>query len=209
MSQGVQLAEGGAPIWMIQGTVAVLPCDWLRAGADLAGKLVNCLRRPDANNFRRRLPFVVDKKRPIYQKYLKFYDAYFDRNGGIKSSAADYDGIKFTLFYQDSRPPIDRNLLAAHFHRHTYGLLAMLEYAMAVHDEKLIDYVHKGFLYARAKRVRLGRLFSECIWPMYPTSETCEVADMIDLAMMLSETGCGDYWDDADRWLRTSLPKTN
>ena len=32
--------------------------------------------------------------------------------------------------------------------------------------------------------------------------ELCEVADMIAIAIRLSEAGAGDYWDDADRWIR-------
>ena len=33
-------------------------------------------------------------------------------------------------------------------------------------------------------------------------SELCEVADMIALALKLSVLNIGDYWDDADRWIR-------
>jgi hypothetical protein len=48
-------------------------------------------------------------------------------------------------------------------------------------------------------------------FPMYTNSiqwegsEVCEVADMIALALRLSEAEVGDYWDDADRWIRNML----
>jgi len=37
------------------------------------------------------------------------------------------------------------------------------------------------------------------------TSELCEVAQMIALALKLTEAGAGDYWDDVDRWTRNML----
>ena len=40
----------------------------------------------------------------------------------------------------------------------------------------------------------------------YPqTSETCGVADMIALAIRLSEAGIGDYWDHVDHYVRNHL----
>ena len=36
-------------------------------------------------------------------------------------------------------------------------------------------------------------------------SEICEVAGMIGLALKLSHAGLGDYWDDADRWIRNQF----
>ena len=41
--------------------------------------------------------------------------------------------------------------------------------------------------------------------PRMETSEICEVSDMIAVALLLSEQGAGDYWDDADRWIRNML----
>jgi DUF1680 family protein len=34
------------------------------------------------------------------------------------------------------------------------------------------------------------------------TCELCEVADMVGLALKLTQAGAGNYWEDADRWLR-------
>ncbi len=37
------------------------------------------------------------------------------------------------------------------------------------------------------------------------TVEICEVADMVVLALKLTQAGLGDYWDDVDRWTRNML----
>jgi hypothetical protein len=37
------------------------------------------------------------------------------------------------------------------------------------------------------------------------TCETCEVADMIGLAHKLTLAGAGEYWEDADRWVRNQF----
>ena len=42
----------------------------------------------------------------------------------------------------------------------------------------------------------------------FEPSETCEVAGMIGLALKLSHAGLGDYWDDADRWVRNQFAES-
>jgi hypothetical protein len=36
----------------------------------------------------------------------------------------------------------------------------------------------------------------------FESVEICEVSDMVFLALLLTRNGAGDYWDDADRWVR-------
>jgi len=38
-----------------------------------------------------------------------------------------------------------------------------------------------------------------------PVRESCTVGDMTYLAIKLSDAGVGDYWDDADRFVRNCL----
>jgi len=33
-------------------------------------------------------------------------------------------------------------------------------------------------------------------------AETCDISDMVLLALSLTRAEIGDYWDDADRWVR-------
>ena len=107
-----------------------------------------------------------------------------------------------------------------HFHSHAHGLQAMLEYATAVGgDPELIDFVVRSYEWARSWGTNAGKrtgsaighatgatllgYFPETLFDLeWESSEICEVADMITLAMKLSEAGAGDYWDDADRWIR-------
>ena len=91
----------------------------------------------------------------------------------------------------------------AHFHMHTYTLLANLEYARQVGDEALLENTRKGYEYAKANGCVLLGYFPEFLDSgKLEHSELCEVADMIALAIKLTDAGVGDYLDDADRWVR-------
>ena len=106
----------------------------------------------------------------------------------------------------------------AHFHSHTLILLNMLEYAIPFADQTLLAFIKQSFEWARTQgeaiivgaRTRkpgapLG-YFPELLYlPSHETSESCEVADMIGLALKLSAAGIGDYWDEADGWIRNQF----
>ena len=89
-----------------------------------------------------------------------------------------------------------------HFHAHTFVLMSMLDYATAVGDEELMAFIEMSFNKAKTYGNPLVGFFPEWCTPDYPFSETCEVADMVALALKLSSAGVGDHWDDADRWIR-------
>ncbi len=114
------------------------------------------------------------------------------------------------------------NPLMAHFTAHSEGLLGMFEYALTAEDDELMEFVVRSFEWARDSGANLEqRGWDE--WVKTPGasligyfpehlnshrthgSEICEVGDMIALALKLSEAGVGDYWDDADRWIRNML----
>jgi len=112
---------------------------------------------------------------------------------------------------------------AAHFHGHGIGLKAMEEYAEVSGDEEMMQFALRGFEFA--KRVggvtnpdnpralvrgtpgaNLIGFFPELVDTLgWMGSETCDVSDMIALALRFSEAGVGDFWDDADRWARNML----
>jgi hypothetical protein len=92
-----------------------------------------------------------------------------------------------------------------HFHGSTCTLLAMLEYATLARDEALLEFVRKSYEWHRTVGSALVGFFPEAVRQDYPTSESCEIANMIDLAVRLSQLGVGDYWDDADRYLRNQF----
>jgi hypothetical protein len=95
------------------------------------------------------------------------------------------------------------NVTRVHFHGHTVVLLGVLDAGIASGDESLIAWAKRGFEYGMSQgECRLG-YFAEWLNMDRPqTLELCELADMIALALKLSECGAGDYWDMADRWIR-------
>ena len=91
----------------------------------------------------------------------------------------------------------------AHFHMHTYSLLAILEFERVTGDTSWLELVQSSFEYGMAHGNGLLGYFPELLRnDALQTSELCEVADMIALGLKLSEGKVGDYWDDVDRWVR-------
>lgn len=98
----------------------------------------------------------------------------------------------------------ERGHCNGHFHAHTAALRGLLAYALAVQDADLIHFVRDSYEWHRAfGGARIG-------WfPEYLTAnehcEACCTADMVALAIRLSDAGAGDYWDDVDRYVRNQL----
>ena len=71
--------------------------------------------------------------------------------------------------------------------------MGLLSYAIAVNGAQLKEFVRSGYEYAHNFGLaRLGNF-----------GEGCATGDMTWLA--LNDAGVGDYWDDADRYLRNRL----
>jgi hypothetical protein len=107
----------------------------------------------------------------------------------------------------------------AHYHAHAHSLLAMQEYAEAANDQEMMAFVLKSYQHAKQQGnnyltapgyrqvenpgYNLLGYFPEWVNSSeWEGSETCQVSDMITLAMRLSDAGIADCWDDADRWVR-------
>jgi len=94
-----------------------------------------------------------------------------------------------------------------HFHHHTSCVLAMAEYALVAKDAEVAEYAKKCYQYAKSKGDVLIGYFPENIddnrrlW----TSEMCDVADMLAIAVKLTQAEVGDYWEDIDRWVRNQF----
>lgn len=113
----------------------------------------------------------------------------------------------------------DGQWLCYHFHANTACLLALAEYAVIVKDKELLELVRKSFEYGKLISDPLVGYFPEyvpgtpeytkiiptSIGPATRTCETCEVADMIGLALKLTQAGVGDYWEEAERWTRNQF----
>ena len=90
-----------------------------------------------------------------------------------------------------------------HFPSHAFTLLGLLDFALATDDRELAEFCATAYEQGKTKAVDLVGFMPEFYGdPDYPSTELCEVAQMISLACKLSEAGLGDYWRDADRWIR-------
>ena len=132
-----------------------------------------------------------DPARQLAQKlidYLRYHGQFYDDQGRFISGPG-------TLEHPQ------------HFHHHTAPLLGFLEYALAVGDTELTQFVRRSFEWARSPESDSSSLigyFPENVNSAREimTCEACEVADMIALALKLSAGGVDDYYADAERWAR-------
>ena len=98
-----------------------------------------------------------------------------------------------------------------HFHAHTIYMLGMLEYAIAVEDKELLNWVRKSYEWAKSPEAGASSLigfFPEWAKPDFTTCESCEIADMIALALKFSSAGVKDYYEDAERWTRNHFAES-
>jgi hypothetical protein len=92
------------------------------------------------------------------------------------------------------------------FHVHALYLQAFLNLAVLVGDKDLLGFVNRSYVWAKSPTI--GSVPAIGFFPEFVArasngnSEGCNLADMVTLAIDLSKAGAGDYWDDADRWVR-------
>ena len=99
--------------------------------------------------------------------------------------------------------PQEHGWFYGHFHGHTLCLRGLLEYAIVTNNAKLKNLVRDGYQYARTFGIaRLG-WFQE--YTGKASHETCGLANMTALAVKLSTSGVGDYWEDVDCYVRNHL----
>ena len=112
---------------------------------------------------------------------------------------------RYVAWHSDYYGPDAAFIDNGHFHAHTCGLLAMLQAGLLAGDRELVEFARRGYLWARAKGCAMTGFFPESLVHNPHSTETCAIADMTALALKLSAAGLGDYWDDADRYLRNQL----
>ena len=142
-------------------------------------------------------------------RYLVYHGRYYGPHGDFLPNYAGDDGGRVPD--REGVPGFDPGgvewMGKIHFQHHMVPLLGTLDHALAVVDRDLADFVRQAFEWGRSKGHPLVGYFPENIdWVHEPQmSELCEVAGMIGLALKLSAAGLGDYWDDADRWIRNQF----
>jgi hypothetical protein len=98
----------------------------------------------------------------------------------------------------------ERGHFSGHFHAHTALLRGLLEYAVVANDAELKEFVRNGYEYARSFGISRIGWFPENTGTGQHC-EACAIADMVALAVRLSDAGVGDYWEDVDRYVRNQL----
>ena len=111
----------------------------------------------------------------------------------------------------------EHGLWAGHFHGNVMALRGLLDLAVATGDGKLKDIVREAYEHGRRAGLarvgwfpgwitpeRFGRIERLGDW-IKKVAETCAIADMLALAIGLSDAGIGDYWDDVDHFVRNQL----
>ena len=84
---------------------------------------------------------------------------------------------------------------SGHHHSYLAAMMGLLRYAQITGDARIKEFVREGYEYLRTFGIaRIGLL-----------GEMCTPGDMTFVAIKLSEMGVGDYWDDADGYIRNQL----
>jgi hypothetical protein len=107
----------------------------------------------------------------------------------------------------------EHGIFAGHFHGNLTALHALLDMALATDDAGLKQFVREGYDHARRTGIARMGWFPGWLRPtahhrdarLFLDSETCGVADMLVLAVKLTDAGLGDYWDDVDAIARNHL----
>jgi PAS domain-containing protein len=146
--------------------------------------------------------------------FVRFHADAFDVQGRFRFSAYEKRIAEAAIGYcraHGGNPTVQEirdQTLGGHFHSHTIGLLSILEFAGVINDKELLEWCKSSYEWAKTQSSSLVGFFPELISPEYPSCETCEVADMIGIAVKLTLAGAGDYWDDLDRWVRNHFAES-
>jgi hypothetical protein len=132
-------------------------------------------------------------------RYVRFHSQYYEPDGTPIIGADERTWFKD---YDPAFHDLEKLQYGGHGHAHGIGLLSVLEYSAAVSDPEGLAFVRTGYEWMKANGSPLVGFFPEFFMPGYSRSETCINADMVAMALKLSDAGAGDYWDDADRWVR-------
>jgi hypothetical protein len=110
-------------------------------------------------------------------------------------------------------PGSEHGIFEGHFHATVHTFISVLDLAQADNDSWLKEFAREGYQDAlRNGVVQLGwfpaivkpEKFGRPAW-QHTVDEACGVADMVVLAIRLSDAGLGDYWDDVDSIVRNQL----
>jgi hypothetical protein len=98
-----------------------------------------------------------------------------------------------------------------HANTHSGGVLpttvGIARLGIVLGNQAMLDWAHRVYLWVREQTPDFGFLADGLGLEGFfaGTCETCALADLQHLAILLSEAGAGDYWDDVERVARNQL----
>ena len=95
----------------------------------------------------------------------------------------------------------ERGHFWGHWHGTTGALLGLLDYAIVAGDWRVKEFVRDSYEWSRHHGIHHVGVFPSDSG----LTEGCRVADMVALAVALTDAGVGDYWDDVDQYARNGL----
>ena len=127
--------------------------------------------------------------------------------------------VKYALLPGNWVPAAEPRMIASaehghwkgHFHATTMRVWGLLEYALVTKDLGLLRFVRDFYEYSRNFGMSRIGFFPAVAGDhgSYPgeaqVDESCTLLDMISLAIGLSDSGVGDYWEDVDQYVRNHL----
>jgi hypothetical protein len=100
---------------------------------------------------------------------------------------------------------------AIHWHHNIYIAMACAEYGAAANDHEFLDFADKVYQHVLTFCSREVGFAPEYCYGQFPrkqaidNTESCCSADLILLALWLSQGETVDYWDDIDRYIRNHI----
>ena len=151
---------------------------------------------------------------PVCQGHaLRALSRYYEITGDKEALAFAGEVARFTIKAPlwDARKHKEWKWIAApdraHYqgqpHSYTLALRGILEYGYAANDPAMKEFARAGYEWQRSWGISEIGNFGDHVWGA--DTEPCLFADMTALAIRLSDYGVGDYWDDADRYVRNHL----
>ena len=91
-----------------------------------------------------------------------------------------------------------------HFHARSIALRGLLEFGMVSGDDQALNFVRKAYEFSTSVGIpKIGWI--DCYPTVNLAMEGCALGDLIGMAIRLTDSGLGDYWDDVDACVRNQL----
>ena len=153
---------------------------------------------------------------PSYRALAKYYELTGDERAMEVARKIGRFVLKPGMWEDTSEegyPGHEHGMWAGHFHANVTNLHSLLDLAVADDNAWLKQFVREGYDHAiRNGVVRMGWFPMWTVPEKYKRgkdlhmeTEGCGIADMVILAVKLTDAGLGDYWDDVDTMVRNRL----